>query len=670
MQEEISSVQARKLKDHLERGLEAFRPLSFMPLADWADENFYMSKESSYIEGRWSSYPPQIGIMNAFSNDDLEVITLRKSTRVGYTKMFLAFVGYSNVRSKRNIGIWQPTDGDAEEFAKDEIGPMLRDVEVISKLFPNQGKKHSDNTLEYKKGTHGAIHIKGGKSDANYRRISIHIGIIDEIDGFDDNIEGGGDCRDLIKRRMQGAAFPRMLIGSTPLILDNSKIEDSYKTAEARFKYYIPCPHCDQRTAIDWGGPEETYGFKWKDSDPKTACCMCSECQQTFNQTQYLSIWDKGLWIDREKGLYIDNDTGQILNLEDNSLSEVSEIAIYLWAAYIPQLKWSQIVDLFIKANNSPNKKAELLQSFFNLTVGIGWQETTKQKTDKTFLMARREPIYIPPAKYLYATAGIDTQDDRFEAQIDLWALGEERLTWDYKVFRGDLSKAEIWQLLYEWIVNTRIQREDGTELQIALACQDYGGHFSDEVAKFSKKVGILRLIPVFGSKTYGRPIVTMPAKPNKKGIYLSQIGTDTAKELMFSRLQPEVNIGPGYWHWPIKECFGEQYFVQLTNEERVRRIAQGRIRYLWESGTRRNEPWDCSSYSLAAIRLLQSHFAVNLDPSTDSQEQTQNETYRKAQEERARTDRAKQPIKEPIEQALPVPKDNDWLSGKHDSFS
>lgn len=60
-----------------------------MTAVEWADQNYYLPKESSYGEGEWKTLPFQIAIMNCMGNDQVRTVNLIKSARVGYTKMLL-----------------------------------------------------------------------------------------------------------------------------------------------------------------------------------------------------------------------------------------------------------------------------------------------------------------------------------------------------------------------------------------------------------------------------------------------------------------------------------------------------------------------------------------------------------------------------------------------------
>ena len=59
----------------------------------------------------------------------------------------------------------------------------------------------------------------------------------------------------------------------------------------------------------------------------------------------------------------------------------------------------------------------------------------------------------------------------------------------------------------------------------------DSGGHFTDEVYAFSRKMDMDWLIPIKGASQAGKPVANFPKTRNKKGIYLTLVGTDTAKE-------------------------------------------------------------------------------------------------------------------------------------------
>ncbi len=89
----ISEQQLNNMMSAVTTALQPLiRALPVTPV-EWADQNYYLPKESSYGEGEWKTLPFQIAIMNSMGNDQIRTVNLIKSARVGYTKMLLGVVG-------------------------------------------------------------------------------------------------------------------------------------------------------------------------------------------------------------------------------------------------------------------------------------------------------------------------------------------------------------------------------------------------------------------------------------------------------------------------------------------------------------------------------------------------------------------------------------------------
>ena len=103
----------------------------------------------------------------------------------------------------------------------------------------------------------------------------------------------------------------------------------------------------------------------------------------------------------------------------------------------------------------------------------------------------------------------------------------------------------------------------------------------------------------------YGpRPTVSRSNRGNSANVALFSIGTDSAKELLYSRLKIE-EVGPGYCHFPISPDYDSEYFDQLTAEKAVTKAKVG------VKTRARNEALDIRVYSLAAF--------VNLNANLDA---------------------------------------------------
>lgn len=585
-------------------------------MVEWADDNFYLSSESSYLEGRWETLPFQIAILNAIGHDDIIYVNLVKSARVGYSQMLRAMLGYFTEHKARNQLLFQPTDGAASGFMKAHVETMIRDVPVVRNMAPWIGKKHRDNTLDTKRFTNGKqLWVLGGTAAKNYREKSVDVVAYDELAAFDPDIEKEGSPTFLGDKRIEGSIFPKSIRGSTPKILDTCQITKAASEAECYFRLYLPCPHCGHEQYLKFGGPESECGFKWDAGKPETVQYLCEHCHALADQAAWHGQYPKLIWRCDITGSFTKN--GLDYFDENGKRRDAPEsIAFHIWTAYSTFTTWVRIVKDFLKAKDDIGK----LKTFVNTTLGETWQDDQGETLEPDLLYARREHYSAEiPVEHCVLTAAVDTQDDRFEIEVVAWVAGEQSYRISYERLYGDLSRAEIWNALAK-----RLKRQfvtpSGALLDIRIVLIDSGGHYTDEVYAFCKKHGPRRFIPIKGSSETGKPVIRFPRKRTDKGVYLSLIGTDTAKEIIVSRLRI-LEPGEGYMHYPVKDDFDEDYFKQLTAERKKRKLVKGRWVTVWDAGGRRNEPFDTSVYNLGGIRLLQQHYGLNLNTLINTKE-------------------------------------------------
>ena len=608
----ISPIQADNLRSAIRRGVSALhRPRPMTPV-EWMNEHYYLPVESSYQEGKWETLPFQVAIINSMGNDDIREVNLLKSARVGYSKMLLGVTAFLIEHKKRNGLLFQPTDGDAENFMKAHVEPVIRDVPLILQLAPWYGRKHRDNTLSMKRFSNGrGLWVLGGKAAKNYREKSVDFVIYDELAAFDPDVEKEGSPTFLGDKRIEGSTWPKSIRGSTPKIAGQCQIERAASESPHLFRYHVKCPHCGKEQHLKWGGPDCAFGIKWDGDDARTAYYLCEHNGCVIKQSE-LDQSD-GRWVCEKTGIWT-RDGYDFFASDDTPFDTPDSVTWHIWTAYSPFTTWVQIVKDFLKAKDDQGK----LKTFVNTTLGETWEEETGEKLEWEAIAGRREVYKAEvPARALYLTAGVDTQDDRFEYEITGWGAGEESWTIEYGRLFGDLSRQEIWDKLLETLTRS-FTREDGTQLDIRIGCIDSGGHYTDEVYTFCKK-SPQRWIPVKGASVYGKPVANFPRKRTRKGVYLTEVGTDNAKDIIYPRLaMAPLGIEqpcPGYRHHPIAEWADEQYFKGLTAERKRLEFIRGRRVYRWvcPNGVR-NEPTDCAVYSLAAIRIGVQHFGFNLN--------------------------------------------------------
>jgi phage terminase large subunit GpA-like protein len=583
-----------------------------MALSEWAEQHFFLSAEASHTQGRWVAYPFQRGWMDAFSNDDIEEVTVRKAKRVGYTKTLLAFIAYNAAHRRRKQALWQPTDDDRDSFVKSEIDPMMRDVKALAPVLLT-GK---EDTMKLKSFLGSVLHILGGKAARAYRRITVAVSMLDEADGFDQKIEKSSDPITLARGRLEGAPFPKLVAGSTPRIKGLSHIEYREDHADARMVYHITCPHCQAEHPLQWGGAKLVHGFKWDGSDTATVRHVCPHCLGSITQADYLRIWDTdAMWVSSCGQFRYDHHVRCWTNEHGEPITAPRHVAFHIWTAYSPQRAWEDIVREFLEASTkSKTGETGPLEGFVNETLGELWEESF-DKADQHALAVRAEDYrrFTVPLGGLVLVAGVDVQDNRFEVVV--WAIGRGEEMWcvDYSVITANPADEREWDKLDAYR-QTIYSHHSGQSLKIEAMAVDTGGHFTHQAYNYCRTRERQRVFAVRGDPKPSKMVkgkatiqdVNWRGQILKRGVRLWYVGTDTAKDLIYGRLcvtQP----GAGYVHFT--NDLPPEFYAQLTAESRIpQRTARG-VEYKWVNTKRaRNEALDCTVYAIFCTHQLGLH--------------------------------------------------------------
>jgi phage terminase large subunit GpA-like protein len=604
---EVVHWKSPELAKTLTRGLGTFGVPPPMTLEEWAREHFYLSKESSYVEQNWVPWPFQRAILACIGNDDIREIDFKKSARVGYTKMLLAAVGYFAEHKRRNQALWQPTDGDSDEFVKTELDTMLRDVKVMRKAMPAHISRHKDNTLAQKKFLGCLLHTRGGTAARAYRRISVDVALLDELDAFDRDVEKEGDPVTLAAKRVEGATFPKLVVGSTPGLAGFSLIDERSQAADLRVKYAVPCPECGEFHVLSWGGKDETTGFKWLKDDPESVRHVCPHCHSMIDQAQYLAVADQGRWQNADASVTIDA-AGVFRNAAGDVIAALSHVAFHVWTAYSPLVAWSKLVEEFIDAyERAQAGDITKLKAFTNTTLGETWA-LEQEKTDADQLKDRADGYKFGtvPMGCVRLLASGDTQDNRVE--ITVWGYGRGCQKWhiEHKIFYGNPDEDQVWQDVAEYLWETEFEHAGGRKLQIYAAAIDSGGHKTQAVYSFVHAQAALgrKVYAVRGRSGREKHIkdgaskveINWRGKTMKRGLILWQVGTNLAKDLIYGRLQI-TKPGPGYMHF--SKDASDEWFAQMAGEARVERATANGKESRWTALRKRVEAWDCTVYAV-----------------------------------------------------------------------
>ena len=557
--------------------LRGIKPEVRLQLAEWAAANCVLSAENTATPGKFRPYPFQVEILNAISNPAVEKVTVMKSARVGYTTIMRHALAYYIAEEPCPIMVVHPTLSDSQSWSKTELAPMLRDTEKLRGLVKDPRSRDSGNTVLQKEGVGFNITLVGANSPTGFRRSTIRVLLMDELSAWPPSAGLEGDQEKLAEMRTQTFWNRKIIAGSTPTVKGLCRIERRFEKSDQR-QYFVPCPECQHFQTLKWSG------VVWPEDDPDGAAYACEGCGSLIPSSKKLGMLQGGEWRPT-------NEEGEPnhVGFRINALYSLHSGAV-----------WGRLAREFLEAKRSGH---EALRGFINLVLGETWDADSGEGIEGEPLYQRREEYEQVPKAVLVVTAAVDVQGARLEVERKGWAEGEESWGLGYRVIIGDPGLPEVWAQLDDYLLEP-LETEDGRTLTVAACCIDSGGHHTQTVYDFVQPRQSRRVFAIKGVGLAGAPIVGRPRAQKKRRVMLLPVGTDAAKDLIYSRLKSE-EPGAGYFHFPKNDEYDGEYFEQLSAERAVQTFVKGVPVRRWKQTRARNEALDITVYNLAAVRIL-----------------------------------------------------------------
>lgn len=572
--------------------LEHFVPKVVLPVDLWADERRILPRATSAEPGpfRTERTPYARQIMRDLSEDSpYHDVVLMCATQLVKSETGLNWLGSIIDQSPAPTMIVQATVETGKRYSRQRIAPMISACPTLRSKVKDARERDSGNTLLMKSFPGGDLVITGANSAAGLASMPAQNIHYDERDDYPDDVDGQGEPTRVARARQD--TFPRRkrLTSSSPKRpKGESRIEAEF-LAGSRFYYHVPCPHCDEKQRLEFENLVMTA--------PDRAVYRCPHCGSEIEEHHKPRMLADGEWIAEDP---------------DNEVRSYHLNSLY---SPLGWLSWLGLLKEYHEAKAAQERGDDApMKAFVNTRLAKTFAEKT-DKVESSELKERAEdyPLRLVPAQALKLTAGVDVQDNRFEIRVDAWAPREESWIIDYVELHGDPALDETWNKLDAYL-ETRFASEDGRSLTIAAEAIDTGGHFTHQVYAFCRertKRG-KRTFAIKGADRPGLPVkgrstlvdVNYKGRILKRGARLWFVGVDSAKDLLHNRLRLR-RYGPGYAH--LSQALPDHFFEGMTSEERVRQKTARGLRYTWvkKAGGGRNEPWDCSVYSLFAAHAI-----------------------------------------------------------------
>ena len=556
-----------------------------LTVSQWADNFRRIPPEASAEPGRWrtSRAEYQREIMDAISDPLIERVIVMTAAQVGKTEILLNVVGYFIDQEPSPILVLQPTLDMGQSFSKDRLTPMIRDTPNLRDKVKDPRSRDSGNTIMHKKFIGGHITIAATNSPVSLASRPIRVLLCDEVDRYPPSSGDEGDPLTLAMKRTQNFWNRRIVWVSTPTLAKTSRIYKGFKQSSQE-EWCIPCPTCGEYQSFEW----EQIKFK----DIPEPVMICSKCGAVHNEVEWKVGQEYGKWIAK--------------NPEEKKIR-----GFHMNAFASGWVSWKDIISQFQEAFNNGE---ESLKGWWNTVLGLPY-ENAQGVIEVEALEAHREKYEAElPDGVLVLTCGVDTQDNRLEAEVVGWGIGHESWGIEYRIFYGDPGLKEVWQALDDFL-SKKWSYANGEKIGISCVCIDSAGHHTDEVYKFCKPRVRRNIFPIVGRGQEGLPSVSKPSQNNRRHVVLFKLGVTTIKGTLFSRLKIEER-GAGYCHFPLDaknahRGYDSVYFKGLVSEQMVVKRVRGRDTITWEPRTKgiRNEPLDARVYATGALELFNPNF-------------------------------------------------------------
>ncbi|MCK6414736.1 MAG: phage terminase large subunit family protein [Giesbergeria sp.] len=573
---------------------------------EWVDEHAYIPAEGNAEPGKYDTArtPFARQVMRVLSpGHPANRVVVMGASQLLKTQSAMNWMMASVDGAAANILALMPTLDLARRLSA-RINNTIKATPKVRGLFSEPRSRHGKNTDDTKTFRGGTVYISTAGSAANLAEIPARYGYGDEIDDWEDDLQGQGDPIEIFENR--GSTYGRnrkWYYSSSPKRpKEMSKIWQLFLRGNQQH-YHLPCPHCDHLHELLWENvrADEALSRAWM---------VCPECGGEIEESHKgQMLRDEAMGGQARWVAYAESVDGT----ESFTISQL----------YAPTgwTSWLELARLHRQAEDALREGDHTKMAAFWNTRLARCYDIAQSVTSADKLKARAEPYppRVVPDPALVLTMAVDTQPDRLELQIEAWGPGMEHWIVDHQVLPGSPAippsdPASVWAAL-DRIVTTPLVHASGALIKISAYGIDSGGHNTQDVYNYATQRRHLHCVILAGARKPHRPI--MASKPSNQDVdwggkvrqgmaELWFVGTDVAKDYLFNRI--DVTSGPGAMHWHNQ--MPAEWYDQMCAERLVPVMRNGQIIRVWRklNDHARNEALDISVYGLAMAHKLRLH--------------------------------------------------------------
>lgn len=602
--------------------------------SEFNELNRYLPESVTSIPGyiRYDVNPFMREIIDcADINSPVREVNLKKGVQITYTTLLESIMFYFMAHVKTVPVMYMTADKElATARIENNVIPMLNlsgFADIIRSSDEGNSRK-TGKTKDHLQWDGGGYMVPfGANNAAKMRSYSIMVMLKDELDGWPDVVSKDGDPDSLSDDRCSGYWERRVIYrGSTPLILNNSKINAAYLRGDQR-KYLVLCKDCGFPQAMKWETKDKKTGviggFQWEMENNSLILESVNYACQNCGHSHY--EYDKELLFSPDGGAHW-NPTAR--PIEPNIRS------YHLPAMYSPvgMQPWYKCVSAYLKGFDPVARKVRDIgkyQVFYNNILAEPF-ETLGSKVRFTQVSSHRRAVYrlgqMPngyASKYsgsviLFLTCQVDVHKNNLAVSVIGWTRDMRSYIIDYWRFEtkdddDDCSEltSPVWGRLRKLIEETEYIADDSKKYRIIITLID-AGYANDTVTTFCSdyESGVY---PILGRD---RPAKNQTIKEfSEFTTQAGQIGykilVDHYKDRLSSVLRrdwvEDAGDQPTY-HFNAPVDISDKQLKELTVESKRKKLdstTNVETFFWYRPGNAKNELWDLLVYGHAAVEIL-----------------------------------------------------------------
>ncbi|MBQ4361219.1 MAG: phage terminase large subunit family protein [Proteobacteria bacterium] len=552
--------------------LRVLKPPENISVSKWADTYRVLSQKDSASPGKWhtSRTPYLKKPMDSFNDLHIRDISFVAGTQLGKTVMEQNMIAYAIDQEPGPMLIVYPTDTLAEFTSQNRLQPMIKLSEPLREKFDEERSQRLE--LQF---TDMYIALIGANSPSKLSSRPVQYVFFDEIDKFPKWTGAEASPLKLAEERTK-TFYNRKIVKVSSPTLKTGNIWRSWERADAKYMYYVPCPHCGEYQTFKMKNLRWPEGATVEEAR-YSAKYHCEHCDEVIDDRQKMQMLRDGEW--RTVG---------------DAAKKPRSVAFHLSSFYSPWLAFGEIAGEFLSSKDSP----ETLMNFINSWLAEPWEDKASRLRSDV-IMEKRLPYDrgMMPSKAQLVTCGVDVQLDHFFFAVRAW--GTHMTSW-----LVDYGRAETWADV-ETAINRNYADENGEIHNVNLACID-SGYNTDEVYQFCTEHMDVA-VPTKGSSTAlkSRYTVTVLDRQQGFGLRLFSFDPNQLKDYIAGRLAVDAGADGS---WNVCRDVEQEYCDQVCAEQKVeRKDKKGRVIRSWEKTTShaQNHYLDCETNNVLAAEIL-----------------------------------------------------------------